>query len=394
MRQLSVERSRNLVPAGNVSQRAGFPEPYRKDVEALASHSPFLNDLAHSFPGLLFALATGYGSLRSRKTAYSLIKSGAPLKHAARALQIPWWMKKLPPRAYGSLLSGELPDSPLFSKHIINFVPKQLHNLSSWLTKIIRASQLCNEQFALWVANTPSLYIKSDEVSECDASLELLAAWAWYSTQKNLPSHYLIQNLWHPNIGLHKALDAAKNWYNRTKLILFLGDRGIEDCWLEGRHVQGYDIVPLRTADDFLTEAGMMRNCLDQYADQIRFQRVRVFSMRRNGIPVANIEIGPHEDDRSIPNIEQVRGPKNNRVSPQTWQVAYAWLGQQNLSARPNGPYWPQIKINLTQHPLWVPYYNMIEAKQINASNLSIFNLDQTERLLMQLEGLALLDSA
>ncbi len=393
VRPLNFQRPTDIKYRHFASRSIGFAEPFRNKIEALANHAPWLNDLANSFPGMLFALATDFGTLENRQKTYNLLKHGGSLKLAAKMLDLPWWLRKLPPQTFQSALPNSLPDNDFFSKHIVNLIPRHHDDIATWFRKVIKASQLCNENFALWVANTAPLYAHSNEVGESDATLELLAAWAWYSQHKEVPSHYLIQTLWHPNIGLHKALDASKIWYNRTKLVLFIGDKGIDDCWLDGKKINGYDIVPLRTADDFLTEASMMGNCLDQYADQIRFQRVRVFSIRRDGVPIANIEIGPHEDDRTVPSIEQIRGPKNRRVSPMIWQLAYFWLGQQNFSSRPNGPNWPPVSSAVTQHRIWAPYRYMVESKGFNTSSLSIFNLDQTEKLLLQLEGLALIDS-
>ncbi len=393
MRPLSPEPSRSLKFKNPQQGSYGFTEPYRQTVEGLAEHSRYVNDLMLSFPGLLFALATGYGSAEVRNRAYSMICHGKNLRDVSETLNLPWWMRKLPPQAFEMPLEGKLPGSESFSKHIINLIPEQQFDLPVWLRKTIKAYQLCNESFALWVAGIPLLYTRIHEVCESDDTLELLAAWAWFSQNTGTEAHQLIQTLWHPNIGIHKALDAAKTWYNRAKLVLFIGEHGIEDCWLQGGRINGFDIVPLRTAQDFILESQLMNNCLDQYADQIRFHRVRVFSVRREGVPIANIEIGPHEDDRTMPSIEQVRGPKNRRVNPLIWQIAYNWMGQQNFSARQNGPNWPRVTIPANMHPLWEPFRKALHIAGIYSQDFSIFNMDKTEKLLLQLEDLAQIES-
>ncbi len=392
VRPLSPERSKSLKFENPQRGAYGFAEPYRHTVEMLAEHSDCMSDLMLSFPGLLFALATEYGSPDDRNAAYTKICTGKPLRDASDTLKLPWWMRKLPPQAFDAPLTGSLPDSETFSKHIVNQIPEQEFDISLWLKKVTRAYQLCDERFALWVAGIPSLYTRAHEVCESDDALELLAAWAWFSQNTDNEAHQLIQTLWHPNIGIHKALDAAKTWFNRAKLVLFIGEHGIEDCWLEGKRINGYDIVPLQTAADFISESQSMNNCLDQYADQIRFHRVRVFSIRREGTPIANIEIGPHEDDRTMPGIEQVRGPKNRRVNPLIWQLAYNWMGQQNFSARQNGPNWPPVTTPANLHPLWKPYRLALHKAGIYSHNLAIFNLDKTEKMLLQLEDLAQID--
>ncbi|MEM7621463.1 MAG: hypothetical protein AAF228_13635 [Pseudomonadota bacterium] len=374
-------------------QSCYFAEPYREAITGLANHSHAFNDLLRSFPCVLFALATGFGEVEKRKTAYHLIENGAALKTIAKALNIPWWMRKLPPEAFTEPLQALLPESSKFCRSIVNYIPQDPKNIASWLHKVCRASQLCGEAFALWVAEHEAIYAGYNSASKDDSCLELLAAWSWYSQNPDAPAHHLITALWHPNIGLSKAIEAAKSWYNRVKLIIYLGDKGIEDNWLQSGSMLGFDIIPLKTAEDFLIEAEMMGNCLDQYADQVCFQRVRVFSVRQNGTPVANLEIGPHEDDRSMPTLEQLRGPQNARVSPLVWRAAYAWMGSQDFTSRGDGPMWcSDVKKDIQNHPIWSPYCHVLSQRNIAAYELALLNLDEAETLLLQLNGLALLD--
>lgn len=377
------------------TQAVYFAEPYRQAIVDLSNHSQAFKDLLHSFPCILFALATGHGGIEKRKQAYHLINNGAPLKQVAKVLDIPWWMRKLPAETFVEPLQSPLPSGSNLARAINNTIPKAAHNAASWFHKVCLAYHLCDETFALWVAQQELLYANFEGISQDDACLELLAAWCWYSKHSNAPAYHLITTLWHPNIGLNKAIEAAKTWYNRVKLIIYLGDKGIEDCWLDGGSALGFDFVPLRTAEDFLVEAEMMGNCLDQYADQVCFQRVRVFSVRQNGIPVANLEIGPHEDDRSMPSLEQLRGPQNARVNSLVWRAAYAWMGSQNFAPRSEGPVWfSDVRRDIKDHPIWAPYYHFLIQNQVEANALSILNLDQAETLLLQLNGLSLMESS
>ena len=53
-----------------------FPQPYRKYIAGLTSCAPAVEDLADSFPALLFALATGYGNVRRRQAAFEPVVAG------------------------------------------------------------------------------------------------------------------------------------------------------------------------------------------------------------------------------------------------------------------------------------------------------------------------------
>ena len=59
-----------------------------------------MEDLAETFPALLFALSTGFGSAPKRDRSFDLICAGASLRYAADALGLPWWLRKLPAQAF------------------------------------------------------------------------------------------------------------------------------------------------------------------------------------------------------------------------------------------------------------------------------------------------------
>jgi len=64
---------------------AAFHPAYRPSILALTGAAAALEDLAESFPALLFALASGYADDRARAQACALICQGASLR-AARPL--------------------------------------------------------------------------------------------------------------------------------------------------------------------------------------------------------------------------------------------------------------------------------------------------------------------
>ena len=108
-----------------------------------------------------------------------------------------------------------------------------------------------------------------------------------------------------------------------------LGELGGAPGARGSRH--GLHFVALRTAEEFIREAAAMDNCLDQFADRLEQGSSRVFSIRKNGRSVADLEIGAHDEEPSMPAVRQLRGPRNRRARPQLWQAAYAWLGAQDV---------------------------------------------------------------
>lgn len=302
-----------------------FQEPFRQHITSLTCCSETLEDLAKTFPALLFALTTDYGTSRLRTKAVRMINEGEPLKRVADVLGLPWWLRKVPAEALVKPF-GDLPDSPEFNRQIVNLIPKTDTEARFWLRRVLYAYHACDEQYALWMARHKRFPFR-DRAQEPHV---LLAAWAWFSTNQGTSGHKLLRKGWTPKISMIRAYDEARAWERRVRLAAVLG-KGLRDTWFEGGTVHGYEFVALRTVEDFLNESRVMCNCLDQYGDQVTRENVRVFSMRKEGKHLADVEIGFHEDDPAMPMIEQLRGPKNRRAAPKLWQAAYAWLGSQTF---------------------------------------------------------------
>src|SRR5690606_18965322 len=88
-----------------------------------------------------------------------------------------------------------------------------------------------------------------------------------------------------------------------------------------------------------LAEAHAMQNCADQYADRLARDKCRLFSVRRRGVRVATLEIGPHPREAGVLAISQLKARHNLPASAETWQAAHTWMGaQKELKRVNNGP--------------------------------------------------------
>lgn len=307
-----------------------FRLPYRQAIKRLTQGEPRLEDLAASFPALLFALATGFGTADARAHTLSLIDQGATLKSAAQALGIPWWMRGLPPETFAEPLHGLL-DGPDVQRRIINYIPADGAFLQAWLRSVSLAHAIAGSEFALWLASRLKVRPRTGD------RLVPLAAWAWYSAHCETYGHSLVRVPFEPAMSLKAAIEEADTWRKRIDLAAAVGD-GIADTWFAAGEHGGLSFLPLRTAEDFIREAGVMDNCLDQFGAKLVRQSTRVFSIRRGEQAIADIEIAPHEHDGGMPIIEQLRGASNRRVSADVWQAAYGWLAKQTprtLTATP-----------------------------------------------------------
>jgi hypothetical protein len=302
-----------------------FASHYRTTIENLIRQKPQLEDLADSFPALLFALATGFGNEARRRAALSAVLRGLPLRAAAGELGLPMWLRRLPAYVFQAPLV-EPPTAPALVTRLVNLIPPQSAATAPWLERTLTAHNVGGAELALWTAQH---YRGVTPAATSESFLRVLA-WAWYAGQPGTRGGALLSTRWTPAIGLRRAAKEAHLWLERIALEVCLG-AGMRDCWLSDGQAGGYDFVALRDADAFIAEANAMDNCLDRYADRLQSSPVRIFSIRRDGKPVADVEIAIHDREPGMPCISQLRAPRNRRAALELWQAAYAWLGAQPI---------------------------------------------------------------
>ena len=313
------------VPNEWESHAARFTYPARREARRLLRSSPRLVDLALVFPGAVYALATKRGPLAARRQALALIEEGAPLKNVARALDLPLWLRRLPPEAFERPIE-DLPASENFTRRIATRLPGPPAHASFWLQSVAFGAKACSEDFALWLADQPVF----SEPGDPEQLFGVLAAYAWHSRATQTRAHSLIVVPWRPEIAFDTALCAAKSWLNRMRLVLQLGPGVLNDPWLSGGEIRGYSFVPLLDRMEILAEARAMQNCADQYAERLADDRCRLFSIRRGSEHVATLEIGPHAREAGMLAITQLKGRHNMAAPLDIWQAAYAWMAQQS----------------------------------------------------------------
>lgn len=343
----------------------------RRRVDEIANQAACFEELAETFPGLLFALATNYGTAEARRAAVAHLISGSRLREAANALGLPWWMRKLPPQAFNKRLET-LPDDPKFSARIVNLLPTVPAISAKWLERVTQAYRICGPEFALWVARHDRFHAPLIT----DPALPYVAAWAWFASHPDTLGAQLLRRPWTPNMSPRRAFDEVTAWRKRIRLALTLSALGRKP-WLSEGSALGYEFVELRTIDDFIAESDTMDNCLDSFSEKLESGVSYVFSIRRNGSPVADIEIGVHPVEPTMPSIVQLRGPKNKRAHPEIWRAAYNWLGNQELHPVP-----AQVVNSAARRrawrALWKPYL----------STLTPADRDQFEKLALELDKL------
>jgi len=324
--QMPPGRNTASYPADVLNERKilRFAPVVRRELRRLIRCCPRAGDLCDTFPGLLYTLAARSGPAQARMGALAAIDAGAPLKVVARTVGLPMWLRRLPPEAFGDI-SGALPQSAAFTRQIVHRLPRCARESRTWLRSVLFGHEACGEDFAIWLAEQP---LFSDDLEPCRA-FALLAAYAWHSGRPDTEAFKLIVVPWRSEIALDTALCAAKSWFNRIRLVLQLPQGALRDSWLKPGNALGYSFEPLMDADSLLKEAAAMHNCADQYAERIVRERCRLFSIKRNGVRVATLEIGQHNREGGVLAINQLKARHNMAASSEVWQAAYAWMATQ-----------------------------------------------------------------
>lgn len=312
--------------AAGLEIAARFHTKVRPAIRTFMASSDRAVDLANVFPGAAYAIAAKCASADDIEKAKRLTFDGAPLRDVARALGLPLWLRKLPPEAFRGV-PGEWPASEMFSRRIANQLPVPARESAFWLASVAFAARACDEYFALWLARQP---IFVDQHRDPERLFAVLAAYAWFSGADRTRGNSLIVTPWRPEMAFDTAVCAAKSWLNRVRLTLQLRDGAVTDCWLQPGEVHGLSFQPLLSATDILAESRAMQNCADQYSDRVARDKCRLFSVRRRGVRVATIEIGPHAREPNMLSLNQLKARHNLPANVEVWQAAHAWLATQS----------------------------------------------------------------
>lgn len=306
-----------------------FDPQVRRKVRALVRQSSRVGDLVRVFPAAVHRLAQSELPQQDRTAALNAIDRGVALKNVARLLDLPLWLRKLPPDAFRGDIPA-LPDSPYFTRQIASRLPRSRRASNLWVDATSFAARAGGDAFAIWVAERPELLTSDLPAKD---TLRVLAAYAAISSGGETPGDRLIGARWRPEMSTDSALCGAMTWFNRVRLMTLLKNRKL-DPWLSSGEARDHTFTALTTVEELLLEAQLMHNCVDQYASLLCTDRCRLFCAKHDGARVATVEIARHPKEPSVFTITQLKGPSNVPAPLPVWQAAYAWLAEQDRLTR------------------------------------------------------------
>jgi PcfJ-like protein len=298
-----------------------FPRGFRRRLRKLVRGSSRLGELLYTFPGLAFMLAAGGRPHAARGQTVRLVKEGQPLSEVAAAVDVPLWLRRLPPEAFIEPF-GSVPGSEEFGRRIVNEIPNKPEATAMWLRWVLFAAESCDESFALWLAGQ-NIYQAEDAGKQ---PLLPLAAFAWFSREDHGPARGLIGRPWHGSMRFDVAVDEMRTWFERIILDYCREGGSRNGTWFKTRKVCGYRIMPLLTADELREEGDRMNNCVATYLPKVASGVSLIYSIRRGGQRVATMEIAPGQ---AAPVIVQLLAAGNTKAGDDVWRAANGWLSKQ-----------------------------------------------------------------
>lgn len=315
-----------------------YAKGYQRRLRKLVKASSRLGDLLYSYPAVAFAVVSGYGDHNRRGDAVRLVKDGADLRTVGKALQLPTWTRRLPPEAFTEPL-GHLPDSEVFNRKIVNFIPKEPTATAMWLCWLQAARAGCNEDFALWLAGQDiySSDLPRSAVGHGSAPILPLATFAWFSGHKDEPARRLMERPWRRHMRIGTAVDYMVGWFDRVLLDLTRAElRRGPGRYSKRKGSNRYNLVPLVTSRELIEEGEAMDHCVATYASAVAQGQCRIYSVRRGGRRIATLELRWLNQRRDQPEICQLLGPSNACVDRDVYLAVRDWLSQnQHLISAP-----------------------------------------------------------
>lgn len=310
---------------GLESQLRRFDPQLRRRVRSMVRQHDRVADLVNAFPAAVHRLAEPSLTEQRRNEALQAIQSGSPLRSVAEALRLPFWLRRLPPDAF----RGEIPPLPCsrdFNRKISTRLPRHRRMAHPWLEAVSFSLRAAGEDFALWVADRTEIIPRG---MSAENALRVLAAYASVNRHGSGQLAQLLGTRWRSEMATDSALCGAMTWLNRVRLVTILRGKQLSP-WLKPGTCNGYEFEPITTVEDFLLEAQLMHNCVDQYATLVCTDRCRLFSVRQGRSRVATVEVARHPKEPTVFTITQLKGPSNVPAPLSVWQAAYGWLASQD----------------------------------------------------------------
>lgn len=347
MRRTEIRRSPKFVRRGGAAlgaprrprekvsaQVERYAPSFRLPLEVLAREHAAYEDLLFSSPVVAVSLVERRGAPAARGDALHLIANGAPLAKTHAALELPLWLRKLPPEAFleappepfpssggktqdGAALFDPKADAD-FGRRALNLTPRA--EWDGWLRWCAAARILGGDEFAIWLLSARGDW----SADKPEALIGALSAYAWFSKRPNFPASVHLPCPWSSDMSHVAAAQNTIRWL--LGLMFACGAPPATSPWGRPRKVRGYVFEPLVGRGAFEAEGEAMRNCMANYTMSAAVGHSAIYALKRGGRSVANMELQPNRREGASPVIAQLLGRGNRKASTPAIKASLQWL--------------------------------------------------------------------
>ncbi|MEM1307474.1 MAG: hypothetical protein AAGG99_08110, partial [Pseudomonadota bacterium] len=219
-----------------------------------------------------------------------------------------------------------------------------------------------------------------------DPSFEYACAYAWHSENLETVAGALINAPFTSAMSPRRVREETRIWRQRIALAAAL-EQQPRLHWPTTGPDTAYRFVPLRTARDFIAESRSMKNCLDRYGGPLETGRIVLISVRRDGRPVANLELSLQPGDSAQVTISQLKGPANRIAGRHVWRAARSWVAHHADRAQTARaltalakPHRRAASRALVLDALWHPYFAFLGSERAATFDLSMRRSNKSEQ--------------
>jgi hypothetical protein len=298
--------------------------------------------LVNVFPVLgisIFAPDSGDASANLVSEAKRLVEDGAPLRKIAKLMGVPMAFQRVKPGAASLALA--VVDAFEDPRRIDAHMPESLTQMKLWL-KCIDLAQNVGQDFVQWTSRYATeiggsrdevvsiLEDIADWVLACHRASVLppvrqaiLEGWEWpFGTQ----GEQFVHRGFNRDMSFATVTKLSADWHEAVAANMTGRDFEFPEPWCPGGTSGGFDIIPITSAAGLYREGKLMHHCAGIYVGQVHSGRCYIFSVRKDGAPLATLQLVRIEADVMV---GQLRGACNAKPSKLVLRAVDSWLRAQ-----------------------------------------------------------------
>jgi hypothetical protein len=127
-------------------------------------------------------------------------------------------------------------------------------------------------------------------------------------------------------MSLATVTKLSADWHEAVAANMIGPNSEFPEPWCPGGEACGFEIVPITTSADLYREGKLLHHCGGTYAGSVHSGACYLFSVRKDGAPIATLELVHREAGVTI---GQLRGLCNAKAPKEVQRAVNSWLRAQ-----------------------------------------------------------------